>query len=127
MGGHVFYKRFQAIFHRQPSNLEWIQCNKMIKDDGWTWNKLEDVMEYTYEIEHMDASDEHGVIGILPYYELKAKMFYSKLWELQNSEVFDTENDEEEIVCKQINMKDFVKQKQAKDIDMIWSDEDLLD
>lgn len=124
---HMFYKRFQAIFHRQPSNLEWIQCNKMIKDDGWTWNKLEDVMEYTYEIEHMDASDEHGVIGILPYYELKAKMFYSKLWELQNSEVFDTENDEEEIVCKQINMKDFVKQKQAKDIDMIWSDEDLLD
>ena len=124
---HMFYKRFQRIFNRTLSNIEWIQCDKMIKNDGWTWNKLEDVMEYVYEIEHMDDSDEHGAIGILPYYELRAKKFFQKLWEVQSSETFNTEQDEKEIFCKQVNTKDIIKQKEVKDIDRLWDDEDLMD
>ena len=123
----MFYLHFQRIFNRIPSNLEWIQCTKMVKEEGWTWNKIEDVMEYVYEIEHLDESEEHGAIGILPYYELRAKQFFKKLWEVQESESFNTDNDEEEIVCQQINSKSFTKQKENKDLDDIWEDEDLFD
>ena len=99
----------------------------MVKEDGWTWHKIEDVMEYVYEIEHLDESEEHGAIGILPYYELRAKQFFKKLWEVQESESFNTDDDEEEIVCQQINSKSFTKRKENKDLDDIWEDEDLFD
>ena len=124
---HMFYLHFQRLFNRIPSNLEWIQCTKMVKEDGWTWHKIEDVMEYVYEIEHLDESEEHGAIGILPYYELRAKQFFKKLWEVQESESFNTDNDEEEIVCRQVNSKTIVKQRENKDLDGIWEDEDLFD
>ena len=42
---HMFYLHFQRVFNRIPSNLEWIQCTKMVKEEGWTWHKIEDVME----------------------------------------------------------------------------------
>ena len=124
---HMFYLHFQRIFDRIPSNLEWIQCTKMVKEEGWTWHKIEDVMEYVYEIEHLDESEEHGAIGILPYYELRAKQFFKKLWEVQESESFNTDDDEEEIICQQINSRSFTKQKENKDLDDIWEDEDLFD
>ena len=124
---HMFYLHFQRIFDRIPSNLEWIQCTKMVKEEGWTWHKIEDVMEYVYEIEHLDESEEHGAIGILPYYELRAKQFFKKLWEVQESESFNTDNDEEDIVCQQINSRSFTKRKENKDLDDIWEDEDLFD
>ena len=123
---HMFYLHFQRIFNRVPSNLEWIQCDKMIEQQ-WTWHKIEDVMEYVYEIEHLDESEEHGAIGILPYYELRAKQFFKKLWEVQESESFNTDDDEEDIVCQQINSRSFTKRKENKDLDDIWEDEDLFD
>ena len=123
---HMFYLHFQRVFGRTLAQVEWIQCDNLIKQQ-WTWHKIEDVMEYVYEIEHLDESEEHGAIGILPYYELRAKQFFKKLWEVQESESFNTDNDEEEIVCQQINSRSFTKQKENKDLDDIWEDEDLFD
>lgn len=124
---HMFYLHYQRIFNRMPSNLEWIQCDRMIEQDGWTWNRLEDVMEYVFEIEHFTESEEYGAIGILPYYELRAKQFFKKMWEVRESETFNTEQDEEEVICQQVNSKDIIKQKEIKDVDRLWEDEDLLD
>lgn len=76
---HMFFLKFQTLFNRNLTNVEWIQCENLIKGvkgDKWDWNKLEMVLTYVYEVENLDESEEYGSIGILPYYEKRAEKFF---------------------------------------------------
>lgn len=123
---HMFYLHFQKLFGRVPTVMEWTQCDRLLQQ-RWTWNKIEDIMEYVFAIEHLEESEEHGVIGILPYYELRARQFFEMLWNVRESESFNTDEDEQEIFCRQVNAREIAKQKVLKDVDKIWDDEELFD
>ena len=71
---HFMYLKFQSITGRVPSSAEWTQCERLIKDHKWDWQKIELMLEYVYLIEEVEISDDYGVIGILPFYENQARI-----------------------------------------------------
>ena len=90
---HYCYITFQNIFNRKPTDAEWTQMNKMVKGNtesstSWTWAKIEYALQYVYEVEKLEVSEEYGVIGILPYYETKMMKF--------RNECFGVEDDVDE-------------------------------
>lgn len=123
---HFFYLRFQDIFGRTLSNQEWTQCSRMIKE-GWTWNKLENVLDYVYRIEGKDDVDEYGAIGILPFYELKAKQFFIMKWNADDAIENIDEAEEEEVVVKCYQYKRKQKERPQKDLDKLLEDNTLWD
>ena len=38
---HFMYLKFQSITGRVPSSAEWTQCERLIKDHKWDWQKIE--------------------------------------------------------------------------------------
>ena len=123
IGKHYFYLTFQEVLGRKPMQVEWIQCDRLI-NEGWTWIKLEDIFKYVYLVEGLHESNEYGAIGILPYYEIKAKRFLDRLYEVKESPVYVA--DEEEIIyAKQVDLTHIGENKEIiKDVDSIWGDDD---
>lgn len=123
IGKHYFYLTFQEVLGRKPMQVEWIQCDRLI-NEGWTWIKLEDIFKYVYLVEGLHESNEHGAIGILPYYEIKAKRFLDRLYEVKESPIYVA--DEEEIIyAKQVDLTHIGENKEViKDVDSIWGDDD---
>lgn len=123
VGKHYFYLTFQEVLGRKPMQVEWIQCDRLI-NEGWTWTKLEDIFKYVYLVEGLHESNEHGAIGILPYYEIKAKRFLDRLYDVKESPVYVA--DEEEIIyAKQVDLTHIGENKEViKDVDSIWGDDD---
>lgn len=101
---HFCYLTFQRIMGRKPTQVEWIQMNKMVTKDTtssteWTWRKIEWGLEYVYLIEKHEVSEEYGVIGILPYYESRLVKFFNECVAIQNScEDADLSFGEEDII-----------------------------
>lgn len=118
-----FNLTFQKVAGRVPTTQEWVQANQLIDNEGWTWNKIEDVFYYTYVIENRQISKEQGAIGLLPYMELRAKAFYEKKWKASDYE--PVEQKDVVVYGKQIRKEH--KQKETKDIDRLVGSEDLWD
>ena len=121
---HYFYLTFQYTLGRKPMQVEWIQCDRLISE-GWTWEKIEDIFRYVYTIEGMLESNEHGAIGILPYYEIKARRFLNVMYDTRESEVYEIEGTDETVYAKQIDLTQVGESKEVKDIDSIWEDDDV--
>lgn len=120
---HYFYKTFQEIFNRKPIQLEWIQCDRLI-NDGWTWQIIEDVLKYVYTVECLPEREE-GVIGILPYYEVKARKFVNRIYDAYDSPVYNIEGTDEVVYAKQVDLTHLGENKEiVKDVDAIWEDDD---
>lgn len=119
---HYFYLTFQDIFNRKPLQLEWIQCQRLI-DEGWTWNKLEDVMKYVYTVEGLQETDEYGVVGILPYYELKARKFIDMMWDVKDNGAYETEEGEV-VYASQLDLTHLNVKVENNDVDRVWEDDD---
>lgn len=96
---HFAYLTFQRIFDRVPSSAEWTQMTKLIKEHDWDWYKIEMMLIYVYEIELKEVTEEHGAIGILPYYEAQARKFFKERDNVMN------ENYEEPKVIKIFGMQ----------------------
>ena len=120
---HYFYLTFQEITGRVPSTQEWVQAKRLVDDEKWTWNKVEDIFYYTYVIENTPVNNEHGTIGILPFVDLRAKAFFEKKWNADNYEPI--EQKDVVVYGKQFEKK--TKQKELKDIDRLVGSEDLWD
>ena len=119
-----FYLSFQEVLGRKPMQVEWIQCDRLISE-GWTWEKIEDIFRYVYTIEGMLESNEHGAIGILPYYEIKARRFLNVMYDARESEVYEVEGTDETVYARQIDLTQVGESKEVKDIDSIWEDDDV--
>ena len=70
-------------------------------------------------------SNEHGAIGILPYYEIKARRFLNVMYDTRESEVYEVEGTDETVYAKQIDLTQVGESKEVKDIDSIWEDDDV--
>ena len=123
---HFFYLNFKEIIGREPMAVEWTQCNKLIKDSGWNWKKLDYAMYYVYILENMQPSNDTGVIGILPYYEAKMIKFRNECFDVMDDidEFGFGMADEETVIIKP--RKENYEHK-IKHIDIDWSDEDCQD
>lgn len=129
---HMFYLHFQELFGRKPTQLEWIQLDKMIDDskqshNPWDWWRLDKMLTYVYEIECLEPSDEHGVVGIIPYLELKASQFFRSLEEaLEHNSQVEMVTEVKKIqtlnVKRQVN-----KPKLVIDLDALLNDDSLID
>ena len=120
---HYFYQTFQEIFNRKPIQLEWIQCDRLISD-GWTWQMIEDILKYVYTVECLPEREE-GVIGILPYYEVKARKFVNRIYDAYDSPVYNIEGTDEVVYAKQVDLTHLGENKEiVKDVDAIWEDDD---
>ena len=121
---HYFYITFQCVLGRKPMQVEWIQCDRLI-NEGWTWEKIEDIFRYVYTVEGMVESNEHGAIGILPYYEIKAKRFLDRMYEARSTPVYNTDGADEVVYAKQVDLTHIGEDKEiVKDVDSIWEDDD---
>jgi hypothetical protein len=118
-----FNLTFKKVVGRIPTTQEWVQANQLIDNEGWTWNKIEDVFYYTYVIEDRQVNNEYGAIGLLPYMELRAKAFYEKKWKASDYE--PVEQKDVVVYGKQIVKER--KPKETKDIDRLVGSEDLWD
>lgn len=127
---HYFYLKFQELFNRKPNEQEWTQCRRLINNTQssgeWDWRKIEKVMTYVYNVERKDISEEHGVIGILPYYEYKADKFYDEYYEICDivDELGNLTPKEEHIYIKPRKKKP--KEVKLKSIDKLinWEEEE---
>ena len=121
---HLMYLKFQSIAGRTPSSAEWTQMSRLIKEHGWTWYKIEKMLEYVYLIEKVQNDEGYGFIGILPFYEFQAKKFYEDVKNVEES-VCEIVDEELEVVYgrqyeppkKEINLKSI-------DDAIDWSEED---
>lgn len=123
---HWFYLTFQDAIGRVPTSMEWTQCQRLIDNDEWSWTKLEDLVKYVYLIEGLKPTEEHGVIGILPYYEFKAKKFISMKCKVMDSPTYRVVDEGEVIYVRQPEVK-VQTRKMERDTDSIWDDEDFID
>lgn len=127
---HMFYLAFQRLFDRKPTELEWIQCRRLIDNkytsSEWSWRKIEKVMTYAYEVEGLEPTEEFGVIGILPYNEYKADKFYNEYYDICDmvDEMEDVKHEETHIYTKPY--KPETKRLKLKSIDAIvcWEEEE---
>jgi hypothetical protein len=116
------YLKFQDITGRVPSSAEWTQCERLIKDHKWDWQKIELMLEYVYLIEQVELSDDYGVIGILPFYENQARKFYKQLDDIYESLEDDFEDEVITIYVKQLEKPK--KEVVLKSVDDIWNEDD---
>ena len=129
---HMFYLHFQNLFNRKPTQLEWIQLDKMIENSknnhiGWDWWRLDKMLTYVYEIECLEPSDEHGVVGIFPYLELKAIEYFRSLDEAEEANMdVDMTTEVKKIQTSNIK-RQTSKQKLKIDLDAILNDDSLID
>ena len=121
---HFAYLKFQEIVGRIPTRAEWTQCEKLIKESDWNWQKIELMLEYVYVIEQVDFESDRGVIGLLPYYELKAKKFYKMLDDVYESLEEDIVDEVVTVYVKQLEKPR--KKVELKSIDDLidWDDEE---
>ena len=123
---HFAYLKFQEIFNRVPTSAEWTQCERLIKEHKWDWQKIEMLLEYVYLVEEKDISEEHGAIGILPFYETKARLFYRTLDLVYES--IDNIDDTQDLQPDVIYATNFEHKKSTKikSIDSLinWEEED---
>ena len=129
---HMFYLHFQNLFNRKPTQLEWIQLDKMIDDskqaqNPWDWWRLDKMLTYVYEIECLEPSDEHGVVGIFPYLELKAIEYFRSLYEAEEANMdVDMTTEVKKIQTSNIKRQS-KKPKLHIDLDAILNDDSLID
>ena len=129
---HMFYLHFQNLFNRKPTQLEWIQLDKMIDDskqaqNPWDWWRLDKMLTYVYEIECLEPSDEHGVVGIMPYLELKASQFFRSLYEAEEANMdVDMTTEVKKIQTSNIKRQS-KKPKLHIDLDALLNDDSLID
>lgn len=126
---HMFFLKFQSLFGRNLTNVEWIQSENLIKGvkgDKWDWNKLEMVLTYVYEIERLNESEEYGSIGILPYYEKKAEKFFEHYNKVYDSIEAQSGVEVEVVDIYSNQFKEPKKPMVLKSIDSLieWSEED---
>lgn len=122
---HFFYLNFKDLIGREPLAVEWTQCNRLIKENGWNWQKLDYAMYYTYTIEKIQPLDDTGVIGILPYYEAKMMRFRNECFDvLDDIEEYGFGIEEAETVILQ--PKRNYNKVELKSIDSIinWEEDD---
>lgn len=121
---HFMYLKFQSITGRVPSSAEWTQCERLIKDHKWDWQKIELMLEYVYLIEQVEISDDYGVIGILPFYENQARKFYKQLDDIYDSLEDDFEDEVITIYVRQLEKPK--KEVELTSIDNLidWDDEE---
>lgn len=123
---HFFYVRFQDIFKRVPSSMEWTQCERFIKESNWDWVKLDCILEYVYQIEGHPVDENYGAIGILPFFETRAKSYFNQYSNVLKSLDDNLYSDEVEVVRgRQISVKPPTK-KERKSIDGLinWDEEE---
>ena len=120
---HFAYLKFQDIFNRVPTSAEWTQMTKLVNEHKWEWNKIELILEYVYLIERREIDEEYGAIGILPFYEAKARKFYDTL-----DEVYNTLDNVEEPQKVTVYATNYTHKKpvELKSIDELvnWEEED---
>lgn len=127
---HFCYLTFQDIFGRKPSDMEWTQMNKMVaktteSSTVWTWGKIEYALWYVYNIEKVDALEDSGVVGLLPYYEAKMMKYRNSCLDVQDDiEEYGFGIGEEETVI--INPKEVKEIFKSKSIDALinWDEDD---
>ena len=123
---HYFYLTFQDAIGRVPTAMEWTQCQRLIDNDGWSWLKLEDMVKYVYTVEKVKTTEEYGVIGLLPYYEFRAKRFLDTMYEVMDSPVYRVADEGEVIYARQRDIKREPR-KMTRDTDSIWDDDNFID
>lgn len=122
---HFAYLKFIQVSGKEPSPAEWIQMNRLIKEHDWDWYKIEKMLEYVYQVECKEISEDYGIIGILPFYETQARKFFNTVDRVLDS-LTNEESFEEDVVVFAIQYKRKPGKIEFKSIDHLinWEEED---
>ena len=122
---HFAYLRFQDVAGRVPTAQEWTQMERLIKEHDWDWYKIEKMLEYVYQVECKEISEDYGIIGILPFYETQARKFFNTVDRVLDS-LTNEESFEEDVVVFATQYKRKPGKIEFKSIDRLinWEEED---